>query len=59
LQLLGGLDVRFTDSVDLRAIEYGAAVGSSSSGNASGVVFLDAGLVYHFRPSQPESKPKP
>jgi hypothetical protein len=59
LQLLGGLDVRLTDSVDLRAIEYGAAVGSSSSSNASGAVFLDAGFVYHFRPSQPESKPKP
>jgi hypothetical protein len=44
LELLGGLDIRLTDSVDLRAIEYGAAAGPTT-----GVAFLDAGLVYHFR----------
>jgi hypothetical protein len=59
LELLGGLDIRLTDSFDLRAIEYGGAVGSSSSGLASGVAFLDAGFVYHFRPKVEEGKAKP
>jgi hypothetical protein len=59
LEFLGGLDVRLTDSFDWRAVEYGGAVGSSSNGNASGVVFLNSGFVYHFRPAQPKSKPKP
>ena len=58
-EFLGGLDIRLTDSVDLRAIEYGAAAGPSNNGTASGVAFLDAGFVYHFRPAQPASKPKP
>jgi hypothetical protein len=51
LELLGGLDIRMTDSVDIRALEWGAAAGYSSTGIASEVGFLDAGVVYHFRPS--------
>ena len=51
LELLGGLDIRMTDSVDIRAVEWGAAAGYSSTGIASQVGFLDTGLVYHFRPS--------
>jgi hypothetical protein len=51
LELLGGLDIRLTDSVDIRAVEWGAAAGYSSTGIASEVGFLDAGVVYHFRPS--------
>jgi hypothetical protein len=38
-----------TDSVDIRAVEWGAAAGLSSTGTASDVGFLDAGVVYHFR----------
>jgi hypothetical protein len=49
LELLGGLDIRVTDSVDIRALEWGAAAGLSSTGTASDVGFLDAGVVYHFR----------
>lgn len=49
LELLGGLDIRATDSIDIRAVEWGAAAGYSSTGTASGVGFLDAGVVYHFR----------
>ena len=43
-----GLDFRLTDSLDLRAVELGAAAsgGSPSVGSA----FLDAGLVYHLHP---------
>jgi hypothetical protein len=55
---LGGLDIRHTDSVDLRAVEYGAAAGPSNNGRTSGVAFLDAGFVYHFHHAQPASKPK-
>ena len=58
-EFLGGLDIRLTDSVDLRAVEYGAAAGASNNGTTSGVGFLDAGFVYHFHPAQPASKPKP
>jgi hypothetical protein len=50
LELLGGLDIRMTDSVDFRAVEWGAAAGYSSTGVASEVGFLDTGVVYHFRP---------
>jgi hypothetical protein len=50
LELIGGLDIRMTDSVDIRAVEWGAAAGYSSTGVASEVGFLDAGAVYHFRP---------
>ena len=51
LELLGGLDIRMSDSVDIRALEWGAAAGYSSTGIASEVGFLDAGVVYHFRPN--------
>jgi hypothetical protein len=59
VEFLGGLDVRLTDSVDLRAVEWGAAAGTSSSALTSAVGFLDAGFVYHFHPAPPASKPKP
>ncbi len=58
-EFLGGLDIRLTDSVDLRAVEWGAVAGVSNNGTTSGVGFLDAGFVYHFHPAQPVSKPKP
>ncbi len=49
LQLTAGLDIRLTDSLDLRAFELGAAApGSSSSSTTVGTAFLDAGLVYHL-----------
>jgi len=57
-EFLGGLDIRLTDSVDLRAVEYGAAAGHSNNGTSSGVAFLDTGFVYHFHPAQPDSGPK-
>jgi hypothetical protein len=56
-EFLGGLDIRLTDSVDLRAVEWGAAAGASNNGITSGVGFLDAGFVYHFHPAQP-AEPK-
>ena len=58
-EFLGGLDIRLTDSFDLRAVEYGAAAGASNNGTTSGVGFLDAGFVYHFHSAEPASKPKP
>jgi hypothetical protein len=58
-EFLSGLDIRLTDSVDFRGIEYGVAVGSSGNGRAAGVAFLDSGIVYHFRPKDSGSKPKP
>ncbi len=58
-EFLGGLDIRLTDSVDLRAVDYGVAAGASNNGRASGVSFLDAGLVYHFHRAQPASGSKP
>jgi hypothetical protein len=57
-EFLGGLDIRLTDRVDLRAVEWGAAAGYSNNGPTSGVGFLEAGFVYHFHPAQPERKPK-
>ena len=59
VEFLGGLDIRLTDSVDLRAVEYGAAAAPSNNGRTSGVAFLDAGFVYHFHSAEPASKPKP
>jgi hypothetical protein len=59
LEFLGGLDIRITDSVDWRTLEYGGAVGSSSNGTAAGVAFLDSGIVYHFRPPASGGKSKP
>jgi len=58
-EFLGGLDIRLTDSVDLRAVEWGAAAGAASNnGTTSAVGFLDAGFVYHFHPAEPAGKPK-
>jgi opacity protein-like surface antigen len=57
-EFLGGLDIRLTDRVDLRAVEWGAAAGVSNNDTTSGVGFLEAGFVYHFHPPEPESKPK-
>jgi hypothetical protein len=57
-EFLGGLDIRLTDSVDLRAVEWGAAAGVSNNQRTSAVGFLVAGFVYHFSPAQPASKPK-
>jgi hypothetical protein len=56
-ELIFGLDVRLTDSIDLRAIDYGAAVAPTNNGSASAVGFLGAGAVYHFRPAGPADKP--
>ena len=47
-EFLGGLDIRLNDSVDLRAVEYGAAAAGSTSETRSGFGFLDTGVVYHF-----------
>ena len=55
LELLGGLDIRMTDSVDIRAVEWGAAAGYSSTGVASEVGFLDAGVVYSL-PAQHQAE---
>jgi opacity protein-like surface antigen len=58
-EFLGGLDIRLTNSVDLRAVEWGAAAGFSNNDRTSAVGFLNAGIVYHFHPGQPAGKPKP
>jgi hypothetical protein len=57
-ELIFGLDIRLTDSIDLRAIDYGAAAGPSNNGSGSAIVFLGAGAVYHFHPAEPADKPK-
>jgi hypothetical protein len=46
VEFAGGLDVRLSDSFDLRAVELGAVAGASNQGVGS--AFLDAGLVYHL-----------
>ena len=51
LALIGGLDVRLTDSLDVRAFELGALAGGST--RSVGTAFLDAGIVYHFQPRHP------
>ena len=38
-----GLDIRLTDRLDLRAIDYGAEVGGTT-----GIAFANVGLVYHL-----------
>ena len=53
LEIVGGLDIRLTEVLDLRAVEYGAAAGASSSGASAGFGFLGAGLVYHLHPKAP------
>ena len=45
LALIFGLDVRVTRSIDIRALEIG-----DEASNVSGTGYLDAGVVYHFRP---------
>lgn len=42
-ELAFGLDIRLTDSFDLRALEYGAATGPTAA-----AAFVNSGLVYHF-----------
>ena len=49
-QIVFGLDVRLTDHLDLRAIDYGADAGSSNGGPHAALAFLDAGVIYHFHP---------
>ncbi|WP_353068436.1 hypothetical protein RBB75_13945 [Tunturibacter empetritectus] len=49
VEFAGGLDVRLSDSFDLRAVELGAVAGASNQGVGS--AFLDAGLVYHLHRS--------
>ena len=49
-QLVFGLDVRLTEHLDLRAIDYGADAGSSNGGPHAAVGFIDAGVIYHFHP---------
>ena len=46
VEFAGGLDVRLSDSFDLRAVELGAVAGASNQGVGS--AFLDAGIVYHL-----------
>jgi hypothetical protein len=49
LQLAYGLDIRLTNSIDLRALEIGAATGSGSSSSPSaGTSYINTGVVYHF-----------
>jgi len=42
---------RLTDNVDLRALEYGAA-GGSSSNNKAAFAFLSTGVVFHLPPAR-------
>jgi hypothetical protein len=44
-----GLDIRLTEHFDLRALDYGAAAGGSSTTDV-GMAFLGGGVVYHLRP---------
>jgi hypothetical protein len=48
LEIDFGLDIKLTDHFDLRALDYGAAAGSSAA-----VGFLDAGILYRFHPRTP------
>jgi hypothetical protein len=50
VEFAAGLDVRLTGSLDLRALELGAAAPvSESTSTGVGSAFLDVGVVYHFR----------
>jgi hypothetical protein len=54
LQLAFGLDIRLTNSIDLRALEIGgAAGGGSSSSPDAGTSYIDTGVVYHFPHPRP------
>lgn len=44
-----GLDIRLTDSLDLRAFELGAAADGAISKTVVGSAFADVGVVYHLR----------
>lgn len=49
VQFAGGLDIRLTHSIDLRAVELGAAAGGGLGTNSSaGTAYVDTGVVYHF-----------
>jgi hypothetical protein len=50
-----GLDIRLTDSLDLRAFELGAAADGSTNKTVVGSAFADVGVVYHLhqRPRKP------
>jgi hypothetical protein len=51
VQLALGLDVRLTHSIDLRALEIGAAAGTGSSSNpGAGTAYVSTGVVYHSPP---------
>lgn len=47
-QIAFGLDVRVSDHLDIRALDYGADAGGSNSPANAAAGFLDAGVVYHF-----------
>jgi DUF1680 family protein len=51
VEIAFGLDVRLTDSLDLRVPDWGAVAGISNS-NAAGVGSFGAGLVYHLHGSR-------
>ena len=56
VEFCGGLDIPLTPSVDLRAVELGAAAHGSPSGTHVDTAFLSAGVVYHF-PGRRSSAP--
>ncbi len=45
IALVGGLDIRVTNKIDIRALELG-----EDASSVSAVGYFDAGIVYHFRP---------
>ncbi len=47
-EFLGGVDVRLTRCIDLRAVELGGISGSSNSNSGTSNAFLNSGIVYHF-----------
>jgi hypothetical protein len=49
LQFAFGLDIRLTNSIDLRALEIGGVAGAGSSSNPSASTsYSNTGVVYHF-----------
>ena len=48
VELALGLDVRLSESFDLRALELGGVAGGANSNTSVGTGFVDAGLVYHL-----------
>jgi hypothetical protein len=54
VQLAFGLDIRLTNTIDLRALELGGATGVGSNSNpGAGTSYVNTGVVYHF------PRPKP